>query len=192
MDDALKDLFDSNTDLKHAREVAEKIASLVGSQAVANAQIVVNEPYCPFKVPFHNKQFHCFFWVSDAGYCFTAKRRPKTPWAEDFAVGIKEPYYSKGASILSPELSQLVGVSVFRQRICADDVVDVAFSSELLNLFAKVQFNRVRRMAFSPTALQVVASLDTPEFCVNQASYFRELVTCANRDAYQRNKKFLG
>ena len=192
MVDPLKELFGGDTDDETARKFAERTAALVNSRVVTREKIIIGEPYCPFKVSFHTKAFHCFFFVSDASYCFTANRRPKTPFVEDFRVSLKEPDHVSGARVLAPELSKVIGVRVFRLPRSPDDAVDVAFSSGLLAILSKIQFNRVRQFHFSPVRLDVVASLDSPEFCVKQALVFQELMTLANREAYERNKDVLG
>jgi hypothetical protein len=192
MDEVLKELFGGDTNHNEARTTAENIATLLGSRVVENEQIVLGEPYAPFKLSCHTKEFHCFLFISDASYCFRAKRRPKTPWAEDFIVSFREPVLTRGVSFLEPDLSKMLGVRVFRQRVTSDDVVAVAFSKELLRILRRIQFNRVQQFEFSPIGLNVVASLDNPEFCARQVSLFCELVTMANKEAYERNKDFLG
>lgn len=188
--DELTRLFSKNIDKEQARTVAQSIARLVGSTVLTNDQIIIGQPYCPFRVSYHNKAFYCFFYLSDVSYCFSAKPRPKTPWAEDFYVSLKEPG-GKGARVYAPELSELLRVPVFRQPVGSSDVLDVAFSAELVSLFRRIQFNRVRVVEFSPVEVHVIASLDSAEFCVTQASIFKELLTLANKDAYERNKDFL-
>jgi len=192
MGDRLKELFGGDTDHETSRKFAEKIAALVNSRVLTHEKIIVGEPYCPFKVSFHTKAFHCAFFIADASYCFTANRRPKTPWVEDFRVSLKEPDHVAGARLLAPELSKMIGVRVFRLPRYPDDAVDLAFSAGLLGILRKIQFNRVLRFDFSPVRLDVVASLDSPEFCVKQALVFQELMTLANREAYERNKDMLG
>src|SRR5204862_7008288 len=127
MVDVLKDLFGGDTDHQAARKFAKKIAALVNSRVLAHEKIIVDEPYCPFKVSFHTKAFHCFFLISDASYSFTAKRRPKTPWVEDFRVSLKEPDHLGGACVLASGLSKIIGVSVFCLPRSPDDAVDSAF-----------------------------------------------------------------
>lgn len=196
MDDALQEMFGGDTDLASARTSADRIAALVNSRVLPNSEIVIRadycEPHCPFKVSFHTKAFHCFFLVSDASYCFNANRRPKTPWVEDFRVSMKEPDHVGGTRILAAGLSKLIGVKVFCLPRSANDAVEVAFSTGILDLLRRIQFNRVQLFHFSPIRLDVVASLDSPESCVEQARLFQELVTLANREAYERNKNVLG
>jgi hypothetical protein len=192
MDDPmLKQIFDRDTDDRKALHFAQRIAALINSRVLPNNKVIVGEGYYPFKVSFHTKAFHCFVLVSDASYCFTANRRPKTPWVEGFRVSFKEPDSVSGVRILSHNLSELIGVKVFRLPRCPDDATDVAFSSALMPVLRKVQFNRVQQFHFSPTRLNVVASLDSPEFCVQQALIFQELVTLANQEAFERNKDAL-
>jgi hypothetical protein len=85
----------------------------------------------------------------------------------------------------------VIGVPVFRLPRSPDDAIDVAISPGVLTILQKIQFNRIRRFHFSPVRLEVVASVDSPEFCVKQALAFRELVTLANEEAYERNKESL-
>ena len=192
MTDALKDIFGGDTDHKEAHTVASKIATLVGSRVVSNEEIVLGMPYCLFKVSLHTKQFHCFIFISDASYCFRAKAKPKTPWVSDFSISLKEPDPVGGARVFAPDLSKMIGVKVYCLPRCPADAVDIAFSTSMVGLLRQIQFNRVRAFHFTPVRLDVVASLDTPEFCVSQASIFRDLLTLANQEAYERNKEVLG
>jgi hypothetical protein len=94
--------------------------------------------------------------------------------------------------VLSPELTKIIGVEVFRLPRSPEDAVDLAFTPKLVRILRRIQFNRVQRFLFSPVHLDVVASLDSPEFCVGQALVFQELMALANRQAYERNKDLLG
>jgi hypothetical protein len=104
---------------------------------------------------------------------------------------LREPDHVSGARILAPELSKAIGVPAFRLPRSPDDAVDVALSPGLLTILAKIQFNRIRQFHFSPIRLDVVASVDSPEFCVKQGLAFRELVTLSNEEAHERNKERL-
>jgi hypothetical protein len=192
MADAIKQFFGRDTDHKQAYMVAQKIAELLGSRVTANEQIIIGQPYFPFKASLHTKEFQCFLFISDVSYCFTTKRRPKTPFAADFRISLKEPDRVGGARILVNKQSKAIGVNVFSLPRCPDDALDTAFSTGLLGILRKIQFNRVLQFHFSPVQLDVVASLDSPEFCVNQALIFRDLVVLANQEAYERNKSLLG
>ena len=81
----------------------------------------------------------------------------------------------------------MIGVKVFLLPRSSD-----AFSTGLLSILRRIQFNRVQQFHFSPIRLEVVASLDSPEFCVKQALLFQELMALANHEAYERNKELLG
>jgi hypothetical protein len=192
MVDVLKQLLARDTNQAEAHTVAQKIAALLGSRAASNEEVVAGEPYCPFKVSLHTKEFHCFLFISDVSYCFSANRRPKTPWVADFRVSLKKPDRVGGAKVFAPDLSKILGVKVYRLPRCPDDAVDIAFTTGLVGVLRQIQFNRVLQFHFTPVRLDIVASLDTPEFCVGQALVFRNLVTVANREAYERNKDALG
>lgn len=172
--------------------VAQKVAALLKSKVLSNEQVIIGMPYCPFKVSFHTKEFRCLLFLSDVAYRCIATPRPNTPYAEDFRISFKEPDHVGGARVLAPGLSKAIGVSVFSLPRSPDDALDVAFSKGILSLLRKIQFNRVQWFHFSPVHLEVVASLDSPEFCASQALVFRELVSLANREAYERNKELLG
>jgi len=190
-DPILKEVFGGDTDDERAGKFAGKIAALINSRVLPNNRVIVGEGYYPFKISFHTKAFHCFIFVSDASYCFAANRRPKTPWVEDFRINFKEPDPVSGVRVLSPKLSKLVGVKVFRLPRCPNDPTDVALSPPLMTILRKIQFNRIQQFHLSPTRLDVVASLDSPEFCVEQALLFQQLVALANQEAFERNKDAL-
>ena len=102
-------------------------------------------------------------------------------------MSLKEPDLVGGARVLAPNLSKMIGVKVFLLPRSSD-----AFSTGLLSILRRIQFNRVQQFHFSPIRLEVVASLDSPEFCVKQALLFQELMALANHEAYERNKELLG
>lgn len=192
MADAMKQIFGGDTDHNQASAVAQKIAALLGSRVTNDERIIIGQPYYPFKVSLHSKEFHCWLSISDVSYSFVATRRPKTPFVADFRVSLKEPDHVGGARIFAPRQSESVGVSVFSLPRCPDDALDDAFSSELLDVFKKIHLNRVLQFHFSPVHLDIIASVDSPEVCVSQALIFRELVILANQEAYERNKDLLG
>ena len=82
----------------------------------------------------------------------------------------------------------MIGVKVF----LLPQSSGFTFSTGLLGILRRIQFNRVKQFHFSPVSLEVVASLDSPELCVKQALLFQELTALANHEAYERNKELLG
>ena len=192
MGDLEKQLFGRDTDAKQASMAAQKVAALLKSKVLPNEKIIVGMPYCPFQVPFHTKEFRCLLFLSDVSYRCIATPRPNTPHAEDFRISFKEPDDVGGPRVLVPGLSKAIGVSVFSLPRSPDDALDIAFTTGVLSLLRKIQFNRVQWFHFSPVHLEVVASLDSPEVCASQALVFRALVSLANREAYERNKGLLG
>lgn len=126
--------------------------------------------------------FRCFL-------LFCSKDQTWYPFVEDFRVSLKKPDSVGGARILAPQISEAVGINLYGLPRCADDALDIAFASNpLLGLLRKINFNRVQQFNFSPVRLDVIASLDTPEFCVEQALIFRDLLALVNYEAFERNK----
>jgi hypothetical protein len=192
MTDVMKELFGGDTDHDQARRFAQDVAALLGSRVAVNESIILDEPYCPFKMSCHSREFHCFLFISDVAYRFTAKPRPKTPFAEDFIVSFKEPYPVSGVSFLEPKLSRMFGVSVFRQRSSSDDVVPTAFSKRIVSCLRKLPLKRMQRVRFSPVHLSVVGTFDSPRSCAKRVTPFHKLMAVANKEAQERNKEFLG
>ena len=64
----LGDTFDRDTDRKKARLLAQEIAVLLKSKVVRNPRVVLGEPFCPYKVPMHTREFYCSLFVSDVSF----------------------------------------------------------------------------------------------------------------------------
>ena len=187
-----KELFGQGIDHKRSRKIAHEVAALLGSKTVSNERIIIGEPYCPFKIPIHTKLFYCFVFISDTSWGFTANRRPKTAFVADFFVSLKAPAPHMGARVLVAGVSKRIGTGVFRQPFCPDDVIKTAFSTRLGGVLREIDFSRVSQFHFSPIQMSVIAPLDSPESCKKQAFVFRNLMTVANEEAYERNKDVLG
>jgi len=102
---------------KLAKESAAQIATGVRSKVRANQRLIIDEPYCPYKISMHTKDFWCTIFVSDVSYNFTANhRRPtKAMWnLADFSVSLKA---AKATSFyrpkVLPEISRVIGTKVF-------------------------------------------------------------------------------
>lgn len=191
MGDVLKEIFGKDTDHARARHNADEVAILLRSKVVSNDKFVIGEPFCPFKMSVHTKEFFCLVFMSDVSYRFTANRRPRTHHIGDFFVSIKFPAPHMGARISVEKVAKKVGVDVFRQPFCPDGYIHKVFSGRLLALLSKIDFKRISKFQISPVQLGVVGSFVSAEFCAAQALVFRELMTVTIEEAYERNREAL-
>jgi len=86
MADAARKLLGKDTDRKQALTVAQKIAGHLKSKVTTNEKIIIGQPFCPFKVSLHTKEFDCFLFISDVSYYFAAKIKPDTRSLRTFVL----------------------------------------------------------------------------------------------------------
>jgi hypothetical protein len=192
MRDVLKDIFGKDTDHARARQNAEEVAILLRTKVVSNDKFVIGEPFCPFKMSVHTKEFFCVVFISDVSYRFTANRRPRTHHIGDFFISLKFSDPQMGARISVEKAAKKLGVGVFRQPFCPERYIQKVFSGKLPEFLSKIDFSRISLFHISPVQLGVVGSLVSAEFCAAQALVFRELMTVTIQEAYERNKDALG
>lgn len=188
MTDIFKQLISMETDCQAAFALAQEVAKLLGSKAVSNPQIVLGEECCPFKIPVHTGKFHCFVYVSDSSYRFSAKCRSRR--VSDFFVSLKQPAPSNFAKIRSPAASKALGIEVFRQPFLTDKEIQSRFLSKRMRaILKKVDFEPVSEFHLCPDELGVASALKTPAACVQQVQVFRDIATTAYNEACTRNRQ---
>jgi len=150
---------------------------------------VLNEPYCPFKIPIHSKQFYCFVFVSDVGCRFTAECRSARGDVGDssFFVSVLAPAPEMFAKIRVGGLSKKLGADVYRQPFSSDEEVEGALLSKgTWDLLPKVDFKVVSEFHLSPLQLGVTYSFQSATLCAERARLFRDLITVVFDEACAR------
>lgn len=191
--DILIKAFSDDIDNNVARQNAEQLAQLFGSSVTVNKQIILNEPFFPFKVSAHTKDFYCFVLLSDVSYCFTAKRRSRTPYICDFFVSLKAPTPHMSATARVPRVSEQLGVDVFRQVFAKNKEIEAVLSSKRLQgMLKRIDFSGISEFEFNPIQLTVISSLHSLESCRKQTLLFQSLMGIAIKEAYERHKHVEG
>ena len=179
--------------MKLAKESAVQIARGVGSKVNANQRVIIGEPYCPYKIPMHTKDFWGTVFVSDVSYNFTANhRRPtKAIWnLADYSVSLKD---TKATSFsrpkLLPEISRVMGTKVYAWENRPEDYFKQRILSDRLkSIFKKIDFNLISEFVLCPLSLRVISSFRFAPQCAEQAQVFRELIVSAFEEAKERQQ----
>lgn len=192
MTDILKKVISQDADLAAAQRNASEVAKLLGSKTAPNKKLVLNESYCPFKIPIHLKQFYCFVFVSDVHCRFTAQcRSPKGQAANScFFVSVKAPCPRMFAKTLVAGVSKKLGWEVYRQPFSSDEEVEEALlSKRTWELLRKVDFSVVSEFHLSPLQLGVASCFQSAALCAAQALHFRDLITAVFEEAAERSNE---
>ena len=188
-------LLAPDTQAKLAKESAVQIAKQFGAKPKSHSQVVLGEPFCPYKIPVHLKDFWCTIFVSDTSYIFTANhRRPnKATWdVVDYHAQFKTAKSdSVFKAILLPITSKTVGTDVFTYYQKWSDAHHKTrlASKRLLPVLQKISFDSITEFKLCPIKLRVVSSFRFASDCVEQVQQFQQLMVVAFEEAIERQKQ---
>jgi hypothetical protein len=187
-------LLAPDTQVNLAKESADQIAKQLGSKPRSHSQVILGEPFCPYKIPVHLEDFWCTVFVSDTSYILTANhRRPnKTAWdVVDYHVQLKTAKSDKiFKAILLPTTSKAIGIEVFTYYTKWSDAYHKArlTSERLVSIFKKIDFAPISEFKLCPINVRVISSFRFPSDCVEQVQIFRQLMIVVFEEAKERQK----
>ena len=120
-----------------ARQNAVDVAHLLGSKAVSYRRIVVGEPRCLYRIPFHAEDFWFKVLVSDTDFIFTGEHRRRESFTVPFCATIKDSWQNLGATTLLPALTAELGIPVYTQAGHSEGTVSSYLLSPVIFKFIR-------------------------------------------------------
>jgi len=176
------DLTMTDISLPLARSNAALIAKALGSRVLANRQVVVGEPACPFRVPLHQESFWITAKIGASHYVIRAN--PKRGCAEfvTFGISVRSPWQAMGASLLLRSLSAEFGHELYgadsRRDLSAQLILEDATVEQL---FRKALTFDSELLWVSDTQLQCIARISRPEQAIYQIQHLARLILQVNQ-----------
>src|SRR5690242_2160164 len=88
-----------------ARRNAVELAKLLNSKVLSYRRIVIGEPRCIYRVPFHNENFWFKVLMSETDFVFTGQHRRCGAFTVPFLAALKQPDRNVGAAVYLSTMS---------------------------------------------------------------------------------------
>jgi hypothetical protein len=160
-----------------ARQHAVEVARLLNSEAVSYRRIVVEEPQCLYRVPFHADDFWFKILFSDTEFVFTGEHRRCGAYVVPFCAAIKRSWPNLVATKHLCSLSSELGIDVYTtDAFTQETVASHLLTPVVRKLIRQLDFFPVSLFFLNSVQVHVVSELISPEHCAKQARLLRELL----------------